>query len=152
MDTLKPNGWSSGKRNIDVGNPTTKSARRVYITGHNSSLSYFQAKLEPEINSPCLNDAETFYHLLVDCPSLRSIQTDIFQDLIPIPDMSRSIRKLITFIENPTVHNLLKPSTNYAIKEVTRIDHSYTDSSHSSLQPSLPTRHRLLYSMGIWGS
>ena len=142
MDTLKPNGWSSGKRNIDVGNPTTKSARRVYITGHNSSLSYFQAKLEPEINSPCrlcLNDAETFYHLLVDCPSLRSIQTDIFQDLIPIPDMSRSIRKLITFIENPTVHNLLKPSTNYAIKEVTRMsEYARTQAQAHTLAATCP--------------
>ena len=48
------------------------------ITGHNN-LSYFQFKVDPDVNPLCRfceEQNETFHHLITDCPRLRQFRTD----------------------------------------------------------------------------
>ena len=57
------------------------------LTGHNF-LGKHQNHVDPEISKVCRycqEDEETFYHFLTECPSLRQIRTDIFQDTLHPP-------------------------------------------------------------------
>ena len=67
--------------------------------------------MDPEISKVCRycqEHEETFYHFLPECPSLRQIRTDIFQDTPHPPDNSLSIYKLKLFLLDPTIYNTLK--------------------------------------------
>ena len=69
------------------------------ISGHNS-LFYFRNKVDKEINPECrfcLLEAETFFHLVNECPRFRSARTDIFQDKLISDDQEWSIDKILLF-------------------------------------------------------
>ena len=79
------------------------------ITGHNF-LGKHQNIIDHTISKVCRfcnEEVETFYHFITDCPSLRLIRSDIFQNK-PIPtDTSWSINKVKLFILEPSIHNTL---------------------------------------------
>ena len=66
------------------------------ITGHNG-LFYFKSKIDRDI-SPicrfCLEDDETFHHLVTNCPRHRN---NIFLDEIPDFNSNWAVRALISF-------------------------------------------------------
>ena len=52
------------------------------ITGHNK-LSYFQFKVDPDVNPLCRfceEQNETFHHFITDCPRLRQFRLDTVGD------------------------------------------------------------------------
>ena len=76
------------------------------ITGHNN-LAYFQSKLNAEIDPTCrlcLQSNETLHHLMTDCEATSSLQLDIMKNMIPLPDMTWSVKDIIEFVQHPLIH------------------------------------------------
>jgi ribonuclease HI len=77
----------AGKRACNLSKSSLSRLVQL-ITGHNF-LSYFQFKLDPTINPlcrMCSEENETFYHLLIDCPTLVMLRREMFLDQPPITD------------------------------------------------------------------
>ena len=99
------------------------------ITGHNN-LAYFQAKQNPSIDPTCRlckEGKETLYHLMTECEALGIQQLEILENRYPTPDASWSIKKLIEFMQQPKVHNLLNNETPYEEREVLYLEQNYSD-------------------------
>ena len=84
------------------------------ITGHNG-LFYFKSKIDPVI-SPlcrfCLEQNETFYHLLHDCPRHRNNRQLIFLDEIPDFNTNWSVRALLSFSKLTGIRDALDGDTS----------------------------------------
>ena len=83
------------------------------ISGHNG-LFYFKNKVDPEINSICrfcLEDDETFYHFITNCPVMRLSRQDILLDKDITNDMDWSVRDLLLFSHKPGVQEALNGET-----------------------------------------
>ena len=79
------------------------------ITGHNF-LGKHQNKIDHTISKVCRfcdEEIETFHHFITECPSLRQLRTEIFQDKPITPDNTWSIKKVKQFILEPVIHNTL---------------------------------------------
>ena len=79
------------------------------ITGHNF-LGYHQHKIDPNISLVCRiceEDKETFWHLIDECPRLRTLREEIFLDNNITPDMAWSIRRIMRFIQHPTILDMM---------------------------------------------
>ena len=79
------------------------------ITGHNF-LGKHQNIIDHTISKVCRfcnEDTETFHHFITECPSLRQLRLEIFQDK-PFPsDNTWSIKKVNLFILEPAIHHTL---------------------------------------------
>ena len=87
--------------------PRLKMKRLVeIITGHNN-LSYFQYKIDPDVNPLCRfceEQNETFHHFITDCPRLRQFWNNTVGDF----DKSTwKISKLQDFSYIPEINNYL---------------------------------------------
>ena len=83
------------------------------ISGHNG-LFYFKHKVDPEINPQCrfcLEDNETFYHLITDCPVFKLSRDSIFLDEIIDETINWSVRKLLDFSYLAGVREAIDGST-----------------------------------------
>ena len=83
------------------------------ITGHNG-LFYFKNKIDADINPECrfcLEDNETFYHLVTDCPALREQRTEIFLDNLPTTNNKWSVRDLLLFSQKHGIREALDGDT-----------------------------------------
>ena len=79
------------------------------ITGHNF-LGKHQNKIDHTISKVCRfcdEDIETFHHFITECPSLRQLRTEIFQDKPIATSNTWSIKKVTQFILEPTILNTL---------------------------------------------
>ena len=103
------------------------------ITGHNN-LAYFQSQLNPEIDPTCrlcLQDNETLHHLITDCEATTSLQMDIMENQIPLPDMTWSVKDINKFIQHPLLDSLMTYNTQYNNGEIEYIDHNYSSDASS---------------------
>ena len=102
------------------------------ITGHNN-LAYFQSKLNTEIDPTCrlcLQANETLYHLMTYCEANTSLQMDM-KNLIPLPNMTWSVKDINKFIQHPQIHSLMTYDTQYNNREIEYIDHNHKSDTSS---------------------
>ena len=103
------------------------------ITGLNN-LTYFQSKLNPEIDPTCrlcLQINETLHHLMTHCEATTSLQMDIMKNQIKLTDMTRSVKDINKFIQHPLIHSLMTYDTQYNNREIEYIDHNYSSDASS---------------------
>ena len=84
------------------------------ITGHNG-LFYFKNKIDKEINPQCrfcLEDVETFTHLLTDCPRFINKRREIFLDLDLKTNEKWSVRDLLSFSTSDGIREALDGDTS----------------------------------------
>ena len=87
------------------------------ISGHNS-LFYFRSKVDPEIKPTCrfcLEEDETFHHLVTDCPRYERKRVEYFYDNIITNDHKWSIKSLIDFSFLPGIDSAMQGSTDLAL-------------------------------------
>ena len=79
------------------------------ITGHNN-LAYFQSKLGPLIDPTCrlcqMNN-EIVFHLLTSSDALHEKRRDILGNMSIGDGHTWSIKKIMTFLQSPTVNGLM---------------------------------------------
>ena len=86
-----------------------------------NSLTYFQSKLNPEIDPTCrlcLQANETLHHLMTDCEATISLQMDILKNQIPLPARIWSVKDINKIIQHPQIHSLMTYDTKYNNKEI----------------------------------
>ena len=79
------------------------------ITGHNF-LGKHQNIIDRTISKVCRfcdEEIETFHHFITECPALRQVRTEIFQDKPITDDNTWSIKRVIQFILEPVIYNTL---------------------------------------------
>ena len=115
------------------------------ITGHNG-LFYFKNKIDKDINAICrfcLEQDETFYHLITECPAHRVARTDIFLDQIPYTDTNWSVRDLLNFSYSAGVREAIDGDTSLRLYNMDE----YGNSTNSDDESGPPTRNlRMRYS------
>ena len=80
------------------------------ITNHTSFLSH-KKTIDKTIDDKCrlcLQHAETFVHLVQDCPALRSLRTTIFLDKTPSRDVKWTYSKMRLFARSQPIRDLLR--------------------------------------------
>ena len=95
------------------------------ITGHNA-LFYFKNKIDPQINAVCrfcLEEDESFYHLLTECPVHRQSRVDIFLDKLPDTDKNWSVRNILDFSNSPGIREAIDGDTSLRLYGE---DHNWT--------------------------
>ena len=89
-------------------------SRYVRITSGHNGLFYFKSKIDPEINPVCrfcLENDETFFHLLTACPKFRLDRNDIFLDNVISNDMKWAPKKLLSFSFLPGIRDAIEGNT-----------------------------------------
>ena len=87
------------------------------ISGHNS-LFYFRNKVDPDVNPICrfcLEEDETFFHLVTSCPRFWNTRRELFQDSIITNDHLWSVNKLLEFSYSLGVQEALEGDTRIEI-------------------------------------
>ena len=101
------------------------------ITGQNF-LAYHQSKINLEVSKICRlceEEDETFIHLVTNCPRLEQTRREIFLDKIIGEDHSWSIRRLVRFIQYPTIMTMLTHKGGTLLKDTISIEHNYSFTS-----------------------
>ena len=83
------------------------------VSGHNG-LFYFKSKIDSEINPECrfcLEENETFYHLITDCPTFKQSRDSIFLDETIDTSETWSVRNMLDFSYLPGVREAIDGST-----------------------------------------
>ena len=104
--------------------PRLKMKRLVeIIIGHNN-LSYFQFKIDPDVNPLsrfCDESNKTFHHFITDCPPLRQYRADTVGNF----DLNTwKTSKLLIFSYTPEINNYLERQ-DYLI-DLQYLDHNYS--------------------------
>ena len=84
------------------------------ISGHNS-LFYFRSKVDPDIRPTCrfcLENIETFDHLINDCPRFNTYRREFFYDIKIQNDHEWNIQTLIDFSYLPGINHALEGDTD----------------------------------------
>ena len=68
---------------------------------------------------------------MTDCEATTSLQMDIVKNLIPLPDMTWSVKDINKFIQHPLIHSLITYDTPYNNREIEYIDHNYSSDASS---------------------
>lgn len=80
------------------------------ITNHTSLLSHSKT-IDPSVNDSCrlcLQQSETFFHLVSDCPALRALRTDVFLDEPPHASSGWTVAKMLIFAKSQPITDLLR--------------------------------------------
>ena len=110
--------------------PRLKLARFIRIISGHNSLFYFRSKVDNEINPQCrfcLEEDETFDHLLNACPRFNSARREIFQGDLIINNHEWSIQKLIDFSFLPGIDQALQGDTSLRWYGLQDGDSSYSE-------------------------
>ena len=100
------------------------------ITGQNF-LAYHQSKIDIEVSKFCRlceEESETFIHMITDCPKLFQLRTDVFIGKEVGGNHEWSIRRVMEFINTPTISRMLTSKTDLPLKDVLYLDQAYSDS------------------------
>ena len=84
------------------------------ISGHNS-LFYFRSKVDPEIKPTCrfcLEEDETFYHLINECPRFVIYRREHLNNEIISYKITWSVQKLLNFSYLPGINHALEGDTS----------------------------------------
>ena len=106
--------------------PRLKMKRLVeIITGHNN-LSYFQFKVDPDVNPVCRfceEENETFHHFITDCPRLRQLRTNT---LGQFNHKDWKINQLIQFSFIPEINDYLERKDYLIYGNLQYLEHNYS--------------------------
>ena len=76
---------------------------------------------------------EIVFHLLTSSDALHEKRRDILGNMSIGDGHTWSIKKIMTFLQSPTVNGLMSFNTSYAKREIIYQDHNYSSNSSSSL-------------------
>ena len=106
--------------------PRLKMKRLVeIITGHNN-LSYFQYKVDPDVNPLCRfckEQNETFHHFITDCPRLRQLRTDTLGEFI---SNKWKPSQILNFSYIPEINDYLERKDYLIYGNLQYLDHNYS--------------------------
>ena len=115
MGKLSYSGPDKNKSKMIMKLPRLQLARFVRIISGHNSLFYFRHKIDSSI-SPlcrfCLQENETFDHLVKECPHFYTYRCDYFTDMLITNDHKWSARDLIDFSYLPGINDALQGDTN----------------------------------------
>ena len=95
------------------------------ITGHNN-LSYFQFKVDPDVNPLCRfcdEQNESFHHFITDCPRLRQYRTD---NIKPFDHSTWKILELLNFSFTPEINDYLERKDYLVYGNLQFLEHNYS--------------------------
>ena len=111
--------------------PRLKMKRLVEIvTGHNN-LSYFQFKVDPDVNPLCRfceEENETFHHYISECPRLRQFRADTIGHF-NISTWKTS--QLLNFSYIPEINDYLERKDYLIYGNLQILDHNYSTEDSS---------------------
>ena len=84
------------------------------LCGHNG-LFFFKSRIDPDINPDCrfcLENNETFYHLVTDCPAFHESRKEIFLDKTVDTENEWSVRNMLLFSYLPGVREAIDGQTD----------------------------------------
>ena len=119
----KPNS-NRAKKILQLPRFKMKSLVEI-ITGHNN-LSYFQFKIDPDVNPLCRlceEENETFHHYLTDCPRLRQFRADTVGHFT---SKEWSPNQLIHFSFSPEINDYLERKDYLIYGNLLYLDHNYS--------------------------
>ena len=79
------------------------------ITGFNRLMRH-ESKVSPEVDPTCrlcLEDDESFWHLISECPALWKLRRDIFHWYFPPDVFEWKVYQILKFVENPQIRELM---------------------------------------------
>ena len=89
------------------------------ITGHN-----FMKRHESLVNSDednecrlCLEDTETSFHVMAECPALARERLEVFGTPFQSTPLRWSTRQVVSFVRETSINSLLDPAELYGIAE-----------------------------------
>ena len=95
------------------------------ITGHNN-LSYFQFKIDPDVNPLCRfceENNETFHHFITDCPRLRQFRLDTIRNF---SSGNWKSQHLLNFSYIPEINDYLERKDYLIYGNLQLLDHNYS--------------------------
>ena len=95
------------------------------ITGHNN-LSYFQYKIDPDVNPLCRfceEQNETFHHFITDCPRLRQFRADTIGN---VETSNWKMTSLLDFCYIPEINDYLEKKDYLIYGNFQFLDHNYS--------------------------
>ena len=111
--------------------PRLKMKRLVeIITGHNN-LSYFQFKVDPDVNPLCRfceEENETFHHFITDCPRLRQFRLDCIRHF---DEHSWKVDELLNFSYIPEINDYLERKDSFVYGNLQILDRNYSSDDSS---------------------
>ena len=106
--------------------PRLKMKRLVEIvTGHNN-LSYFQFKVDPDVNPLCRfceEENETFHHFITSCPRLRQFRADTVGDF---DSETWKTTQVLKFSYIPEINDYLERKDYLIYGNLQYLDHNYS--------------------------
>ena len=106
---------------------------REYQVSRSTYINDFEVKFILFLRKfTCQQANETLHHLMTDCEATNMLQRDIMKNLIPLPDMTWSVKDINTFIQHPTIHLLMTYDTQYNAREIEFIEHNCSSEASSS--------------------
>ena len=106
--------------------PRLKMKRLVeIITGHNN-LSYFQFKIDPDVNPLCRfceEENETFHHYITSCPRLRQYRADTVGEFV---SRKWKIEQILNFSFTPEINDYLERKDYLLYGNLHYLDHNYS--------------------------
>lgn len=100
------------------------------ITGHNN-LSYFQFKIDPDVNPLCRfcgEENETFHHFITTCPRLRQLRLDTIKHY---KTDDWKINEMISFSQTREVNDYLERKDYLVYGNLVFLDTNYSTDSTS---------------------
>ena len=95
------------------------------VTGHNN-VSYFQFKVDPDVNPLCRfcgEQNETFHHFITDCPRLRQFRLDTVRDFTSNTWKSS---QLLNFSFIPQINGYIERKDYLNYGNLQFLDHNYS--------------------------
>ena len=114
MGKLFYNGPDKNKAKYVCKLPRMKLARFIRLVSGHNSLFYFRSKVDPEIRPTCrfcLEEDETFWHIINHCPRFFTYRREQFADQIIQNDHRWRIDELISFSYLPGINHALEGDT-----------------------------------------
>ena len=100
------NDTNRAKRILQL--PRLKMKRFVEITTVHNNLSYFQFKIDPDVNPMCRfceEENETFHHFITNCPRPRQVRLDNIRYFTPY---DWKVNELLQFSFTPEINDYLE--------------------------------------------
>ena len=95
------------------------------VTGHNN-LSYFQFKIDPDVNPNCRfceEQNETFHHFITDCPRLRQFRADTVGEY---NSNKWKPTQILNFCYIPEINDYLERKHYLDYGNLQYLDHNYS--------------------------
>ena len=68
---------------------------------------------------------------MTECEATATLQVDIMNNKIPLPDMTWSVKEIDKFLHHPLIHSLTTYDTQYNERVIEFIEHNFSSDDSS---------------------